>query len=155
MEDDQIFIDKLVKKSIKNYKVKPSASWNEMEMYMKDKGVVSKTITKHVNINNIRTDIAIISGILVITAGVIFFRSETEKQSNPKEIIENISDTTSNPSSSILKIDEVKSGQDTLSEKNTEMPDLNENKTVKIKIEVPVHKNVIIKKQIIIKDTLN
>ena len=157
MEDDQIFIDKFVKKTIENYKAKPSASWNELEMYMKDKGVVSKTIKGYLNIKNIRTDIAIISGILVITTGVVFFRNETGKELKPKDIIENISDTTTinKTNGSILKIDEAASGKDTLSEKNTKELDVNKNKTVKIKLEVPVHKNVIIKKQVIIKDTLN
>ena len=154
MEDDQFFIDKLVKDSVEDYKEQPHTSWQEMEIYLEQNGVITKSFKGLNSLKNVKTDIAVISGILAITAGVYFYRYGTEKQSNPKEIIENVSDTTSAQTdiNSIIKIEEDKTEKDS-SEKNVEAIDKNE--TVKIKVEIPVHKNVIIKKQIIIKDTLN
>ncbi len=149
MEDDQIFIDNLVKNSIADYKVQPHTSWDEMEMKMKKSGIVSKS-------KNINTNIAIISGIFVITAGVIFFNNETENQSGTKETFENVSDTAAVKEKIIpvIKIEKEKTSKDSVSEINTKIHDSNKNETVTIKVEVPVHKKVVIKKQIIIKDTL-
>ena len=154
MEDDQFFIDKLVKDSVEDYKEQPYTSWQEMEMSLEHNGVITKSFKGLNSLKNVKTDIAVISGILVITAGVYFYPYGTEKQTNHKGIIENVSDTTAaqTDTNSITKIEEGKTEKD-FSEKNVETID--KNKTVKINVEIPVHKNVIINKQIIIKDTLN
>ena len=154
MEDDQFFIDKLVKDSVEDYKEQPHTSWQEMEMYLEQNDVITKSFKGLNSLKNVKTDIAVISGILVITVGIYFYPYGIQKQSNPKGIIENVSDTTvaQTDTNSIIKIEEGKTEKDS-SEKNVETIDKNE--TVKINVEIPVHKNVIIKKQIIIKDTLN
>lgn len=156
MEDDKIFIDNLVKNTIKNYKEKPHTYWNEMEMYMEQKGIVSKSF-KVLNLRNVKTDIAVISGVIIITAGIYFSQNGNKKQANPKGIIENISDTAAiqKNTESVININDRKSEKDSSSDKVLKIIDENESKTVKVKIEIPVHKNVIIKKQVIIKDTVN
>ncbi len=156
MEDDQFFIDRLVKDSIKDYKEQPHTSWQEMEMYMEQNGILSKSFKGLKNLKNLKTEIAVVSGILVLTAGIYFYPYGIEEQKIPEGIIENVTDTSAQHTdlNSTLKIEEGKTEKDS-SEKNVETIDKDENKTVKINVEVPVHKNVIIKKQIIIKDTLN
>lgn len=155
MEDDKISIDNLVKNTIKNYKEKPHTSWNEMEKYMERNGIVSKSY-KVLNLRNVKTDIAVISGVLVITAGIYFLQNGNEKQANPKGIIENISDTAAiQKNTESIIINDRKSEKNSSSEKVVKIIDKKENKTVKVKVEIPVHKNVVIRKQVIIKDTFN
>jgi len=151
MEDDQIFIDKFVKKSVKGFSVKPNTSWTKMEMYLEQKGIVSKSF-KGINVfKNVKTDIAIISGVLVIGAGIYFLNQGNENQINPKNIIKKISDTTAKHSNTAIVINkESDSVKNVISDNDKE-----KNNIVKIKVKVPVHKNVIIKKQIIIKDSVN
>ncbi len=153
MEDEQLFIDKLVKNSVKDYKEQPYTAWNELEKYMGQKGVMSKSS----KFFNTKTNIAIVSGVVVITAGIYFLTNTPENRLESKKNLIEISDTTAKQKNteSILKIEEKKTKTDASSGKINSTNNKNKNETVKIRVEVPVHKKVMIKKQIIIKDTLN
>jgi len=115
MDDDKIFIDNILKNTIKNYKEKPYTSWNDMEMYMEQNDIISKSF-KGLNLKNIKTNIAVIFGGLAITAGIYFLQNGNKKQANSKGIIENISDTVTKQKNteSIIKKNDGKSEKNLL-----------------------------------------
>ncbi len=159
MEDDHIFIDKIIKNSLKDYGEQPNTSWEKMEMYLDRKGVLSETSegSGFLKLKNIKTKIAIISGVLILISGYYFLNETEDKEVFSKEIIENISDTTSKhvKTECVPEIGKENKETDSLAKELNEIKKKDETKIVKVRVEVPVHKNVIIKKQIIMKDTLN
>ena len=152
MEDENIFIDNFIKKEVKFYREKPNTSWEDMQIRLKQNDILSKS---HVGINK---SILIISGLAVITVAVWFAQNNGETETSSKQNINNeiIDKKTEPEKNNILILDKQENKtKDTTekihsrdTEKNTE-----ENKTVKIKVKVPVHKKVIIKKQVFVKDT--
>ncbi|NOZ35970.1 MAG: hypothetical protein GXO80_11805 [Chlorobi bacterium] len=151
MEDKNIFIDSFVKRKIQNYKENPNTSWENLQHRMEQKNVLSYS---H---NGFRTGIAIISGVVVITAGIYFLQTENnsetiQKQDVKQEIINTKSKKDKNDVIIINK-EKVHTNDTTAEKKDQQIKKSFDNNTVKIKIEVPVHKKVIIKKQIFIKDT--
>ncbi len=158
MQDEITFIDDFINKKIKDFKIKPSREWREMQTYIKNKGIKSVSYNGVKNIFNLKNEIIILSFLAALSVSVYLFNNQDNKQIETiKKTDRIITDTVNN---AVLKSDEKTLKISPDSNSNINISDnsknlINKNKTVKIKVQVPVHKNVVIKKKVFVIDTFD
>jgi len=151
MKDDLSYIDNITGEKLKNFILEPKVNW---EVFNKKLNAITSNSGFFSNIGGFfSTKTIVVTGVVILsilTAGIIitgnnadnliikgdslFMKDQTEKQSEEIYPIQGKNDTTN------------LTNEDSVS-------DIEDN--VVIKIEIPVHKQVIIKKEVILKDTIN
>ncbi len=151
--DDDNFIDKIVKDSLKDFKQPPETNWEKMKDYLADKNLISKKYLKNKYFSGPQNIILTAIGALALVSAIYLSTEKTNRLLPETEKIkkENLTDTLKNKKveSETKNID-----KEPEKEKNTNS-EIKNKKDVKIKVTVPVHKKVIIKKQIILNDSTN
>ncbi len=151
MENENIFIDSFVKRKIQNYRENTNITWENMQHTMQQNNVLS---CSH---NGFRNSITVISGIAVITAGIYFLRTENNSETIQKQDVkqEIINKKSNKDKKDVVIINDAKTPMNdtTANKKDQQIKKSSGKNTVKIKVEIPVRKKIIIRKQIFIKDT--
>jgi hypothetical protein len=155
MEIDNSFIDIIIKKSFALKPEKPKTTWEDMLKIMNERGVLSKQHSTFPVFNNFKTDITVFSGILILAAGIYYFSDKPETLEKPVKFEKNTMEVRDTSVKNVLQSDKNRITKDTAVYKKSNIKKTNKNEQVKIKVTVPVHKEVIVKKQIILKDTIN
>ncbi|MCF6364578.1 MAG: hypothetical protein L3J35_00070 [Bacteroidales bacterium] len=157
MKNSMKYIDKLSKGKLENYQVIPETDWKLFKENYSGKFIVEDNLKfnfkNYLTTKNILFSVA---GASVITAG-IFFSTNSYNKEGMKPVYKN---TINNNDFAVSdKYNSSKSAKPLFIEKEFEIKDSasvkeTKEKDVVIRVEVPVVKNVEIRKEIIVKDTL-
>ena len=160
MKDELSYIDNITGNKLKSYTVTPNTSWELMNSKLTNV-VTGSTFGGFIsNIGGFFTRKFFIASVVilsVLTVSILLSKDESGNevlQKDSSEIIdkfyhESDFNTVEDAKISTYVVDDSLTNTD-----EAEKPE-NNLKDVFIKIEVPIHKNVLIKREIIIKDTIN
>lgn len=160
MKDELSYIDNITGDKLKGYTVTPETSWELMNSKLTNVVAESTIGSFFSNIGGFfTTKFFVVSVVIlsIITVGILISNNDSgndvlqKGSSLNKE--KSYHETVFNKDENAKKSSYV--AGDSLTNVNEPEKIDNNSKDVIIKVEVPVHKNVIIKKEIIIKDTIN
>jgi len=140
------YIDQILKESISDIKIYPKRSWSELHQKIcsieifKKNNLIDKIVTNSV----LKFVIGTIVVMSMITGSATVFGFFNNRQGHSPMTI--LKDTTIK-SKKVIPFDSI--------EKEKKDADSIEGNQVKIKVNVPIHKNVIIKKKIFLTDSIN
>lgn len=160
MKDDLSYIDNITGDKLKGYTVTPVTSWEQMNSKLADvvtrniQGGFFSAVSKYFTKNIFVASVIILS---VLSVSILILKDKSENEVLHKDSSENIDkfyhesdfNTVGDTKKSTYVVDD-----SLINSEDTENLE-NNLKDVFIKVEVPVRENVIIKREIIIKDTIN
>jgi hypothetical protein len=143
---DNHYIDEIVIKNLNDLRIVPNKSWNDLNQKLGLVGNVKRNIIfdKFSKNSILKLFIGSVVVLSLITGSLFFFKDFYSNQGlSPKMLLKDNGIKSSNTTL-----------YDSLDKELIEVQDF-DNTEVKIKVKVPVHKNIIIRKKIILMDSIN
>lgn len=157
MQDELSYIDNIIRDKLTGPVVRPETSWEDINPKLTNVVAESSLGFFSVTGNFFKTRLFVVTVVIlsVLTVGIFLIDNNSGNGHINKDALkDNINnESVLNNEENAKKSDPII--KDSLNNMNeSDLTEKNSNDVV-IKLEVPVHKNIIIKKEIIIKDTIN
>jgi len=151
MKNNINYIDKLTKNKLKGFQVMPETKWSTFKSDYFDKLATHENLRFHLSdYISIKNTLYTVAGISILTTGILLHNNQNNHMNGLIPITKNVTNEKifSPAAQNNTYYTDVNSTKDStlIQEKN--------NNDVVIRVEVPIIKNVEIRKEVIIKDTI-